>query len=126
MRMTEIKTNKNQNSFFLKFRRDYRESLKSIGFSPYEHVDSLDLDYLPFYVDKKPVRFLESVKKFYGKLDPLEQLIFKNEILEPGRHGSYWWFYYFKKDDFLKTVNLISVRFIEEFRGDKNDNSAKA
>ncbi|MCR5079093.1 MAG: hypothetical protein K6B65_04155 [Bacilli bacterium] len=124
--MTDYEYKQKRKTYFRGFTLAYRDNLKRLGLSPDEHLDDLSFDYFPFFMDKRPIRFLKRVREFYGKLDPLEKMIFKNEYLEPGRHGAYWWSYYFKKDDFVKNVNQIGLRFMNEFGGDFHDNVFKA
>lgn len=124
--MDNLEFNKKRKTYFKNLRHEYRDNLRKIGLSPDEHLERVDFNHLPFFMDKKPILFLKNVTKFYDKLDPLEKLIFVNEYLEKGRHGDFWWLYYFRKEDFKRVVIYVGTMFMDEFGGDHYDVLYKA
>ena len=76
-----------------KFSKTYRAALMAIGKSPDVHIYDLNDRSLEFVKESSERNFITKVMYFYGTLgDDITKKIFVTEILEPGRHYSFWHF----------------------------------
>lgn len=87
----------------------YRKSLLALGRSANTPIDSLTFAYLGSRPSTPEVKFLLSCKRLYRRMQPIEKIAMKTEILERGLHYRYWYIPAISERDYRKIRKKVSA-----------------